>query len=147
MADTRSDRIWTVGGIALACATAIGAAVEIRINDGTPKINGAAHFALFAQPSRPRINASTAAGVPGETASVTLPTLDYEATATIRKPEPQFQLLYVERGNGVFRGPSGPVHLAPGDRMPDGAILKSFERRNGRWTAVVARDAAAQTSR
>lgn len=156
--DPRSDRIWIAGGVALAVLTLACAAVEIRDNDGVPKVNGGGHLALFSQPARSRDQLAVAVARPvsGSAADdARTPDVDFEATATISKRaatgvEPDLTPLgpptleRFDRGIGMFRTSAGLVGLKVGDPAPGGGVIKSFRRRDGRWVAMVART---QTSR
>lgn len=164
--ERRSERAWVIAGAILASVVLITASIEVWRNDGTPNVYGADHLALFAQPMRAkeevgatrneREKAPKSSPSIAQSVSALPATIDYEATATITttdmtageaKPLVAIgspELLYVERGKGVFRTPSGKRTLGLGDIAPGGGTIHSFKRRNGNWVAMVARG---QTSR
>ena len=160
LADMRSERLWLAGGIALAGVIAATATMQVRDNDGMPKIYGAEHLALFAQASRGRAP-DDAGGQSVATSSTKSPVratapaaVDFETTATIRtdrEPDADREagvvgapaLKSVERGSGAFRTPNGVVMRRVGETAPDGRRIVAFKRRDGEWVAVV----SPQTSR
>ena len=159
-----SDRVWMGCGVALAVVAAVGAAFEIRINDGRPKIYGGAHLALFSQPMRAHEQATLSGSPRPEGPSATSAAIvqddlgrrgiDFETTATIGKREapdaehvvevgPPY-LVFVERAHGIFMTESGQRVLGIGEVAPGGGTIRAFRRRQGHWVAIVA---LAQTSR
>ena len=156
-----------ISGVSIACVVLVGAAFEIGTNDGAPKVFGGQHLAVFSQPARSRVaerpraagleNVATTAPAPRTAAPQTAQAtaIDFETTATIGKERDRVvqdgvlaigapTLVYVERGQGAFEARAGRVMLRVGDAAPGGGVIRSFQRRGGRWVAIVARE---QTSR
>ncbi|MDE2361500.1 MAG: hypothetical protein KGM42_02385 [Hyphomicrobiales bacterium] len=159
----RGDLVLTMCGIALAGASALLAGVQIANNDGTPKINGGAHLALFGRPSRAVSSEPAAAPVsrdaPAASGSVqpaqaNKPAVDYGATASIPRSSAASygewimigppELRFVDRGVGAFATTAGVVQRGIGEEAPRGGVIVGFRRRAGNWFALVSRG---QTSR
>lgn len=145
----------TVGGVALALATAGFAYTAVEHNDGSPRIHGAEHMAIFAMPSRLREerlasgDADASRGLAVSEGDVVSPAIDYSPTATIREAEPaERHVRRVLKDRVVLDGARGPVELRPGEFLPGIGRLQEIRLARGRWVAViVAEPAKNQSSR
>lgn len=154
-----AEAIYTALGIALACGAVAFAYVEVRDNDGTPKVFGGSHLALFAQPSHRNATAPsqeaaesspTSTGMVGPDANV-----DYSTTASIPR-DGRWDVFGTREeraaNDGAARekaaqGGAREIVVAPGERMPAGGVIRAIVLRDGRWVAIVAAEPGAHNSR
>ena len=138
------DGAMTIAGAGLAVVCAGFAYVAVQHNDGSPRIHGIEHLAIFAMPNRSREQAlistvgKSAASVPLAEGDILAPGIDFTPTATIK----QMPLLYrqvrrVVRDRVVFDGPSGLEEVRMGEIAPGIGRLREIQKVQGRWIAVI----------
>jgi len=134
----------TIAGAGLALMCAGFAYVAIQGNDGSPRIHGVEHLALFAMPNKSREQqvistiGKSPTSVPLVEGDILAPGVDFTPTATI-KPLPLVyrQVRRVVRDRVVFDGPSGIEEIRMGEIAPGIGRLRDIRRVEGRWIAVI----------
>lgn len=145
----------TIVGAGLALMSAGFAYVAVQNNDGSPRVHGVEHLALFAMPNRSREqkplspSGNSPAAIPLVEGDILAPGVDFTPTATI-KPLPLVyrQVRRVVRDRVVFDGPSGLEEIRMGEVAPGIGRLRQIQRVQGRWIAVIEPESRnAQSSR
>ncbi len=135
-----SELGFKIGAGALAAVLCGFAFAEAARNDGSPKINGLSHFAVFAQPARLRDERLARAQAPTKG-------VDYTPTAAIRPDAEGVRGIVVERDGVRYEGPDGAAIARIGDSVPGRGRVVAIIGRAGGWRAIYLADGAAQTSR
>lgn len=140
------ERGMTIAGIALAALVTGFAYLAIERNDGTPRIGGAEHLAIFAMPSGSR-ETRVASGAPSVSARSSISRegsrepIDYLPTATIKRSSvEQFNVRQVLRDRVILQRTSGLLELRPGDFAEGFGRLQEIRSVRGQWIAVVVPD-------
>ena len=151
MGSDRADLPWLLGGCALALVLSAAAARMMIQGTDLPRVDGADHLKIFAQPSQWHEERVRAAQMPARQ------TLDFSPTATMptrvapvdTQPMPRapavdltlpgagYTLVSAARGRATFVGPSGMLVVKPGETVPGLGRVAEIARRDGGWTVVL----------
>jgi hypothetical protein len=160
--DARIEKAMTFCGVAVAGTVAALACLQITVNDGKPKINGAEHLALFGRPkgqerggiavasydtSRPQEKRMADEGGGGRpdvdfstTASIgdgSEPERSERKDASVRPAERRYRIQRVTSDSAFLEARGRTIILRVGESVAGVGQLKAIVRRDGRWVAIM----------